>query len=260
FRTRLFELQDGSQILHCVFHHIAFDAASFPVFLGDLRALYEAEETGRSAGLAPSAATYGEFVEAQLRAMQGAEGERLWNYWRGRLREPLPVLDLPTDRPRGSDECFEGDSVPFRLEPELTSGIAALGRTVGATPYVVLCTALQCLLHRWTGATDIMVGAPVTCRTDARFSAVIGDFVNLVVLRGEVRADASFIECVRQARARVLEALDHREFPFPLLVQRLQVRRMPGRNPLVDVLFNLVKAPGKGLAEFFVGSGGEGGL
>jgi non-ribosomal peptide synthetase component F len=124
---------------------------------------------------------------------------------------------------------------------------------------MVLLAAWQSLLHRYTGQTDIVIGAPTSGRTRAEFADVAGYFVNPVVLRGNLSGDPRFVDVVAQMRQKMLGALDHQDYPFPLLVQKLHVERDPSRSPLVQVMFVMQKAQimhDQGLTPFLMGQSG----
>ena len=192
--------------------------------------------------------------------LAGAEGERLWSYWRGQLGGELSSLDLLTDRPRPPVQSFHGASVPFSLDAELTRRVRALGREYEATVYVVLLAAFQTLLHSYTGQKEILVGSPTAGRVRADLAPLVGYFVNPVALRADFDGDPTFEQFLRQTRETVLGAFAHQEFPFGLLVERLQPERDPSRQPIFQAMFVMlgVHSPEmRGLAAHAVGAAGS---
>ncbi|MCP4659629.1 MAG: amino acid adenylation domain-containing protein, partial [bacterium] len=101
-------------------HHIAFDGWSAGIFLHELAVLYRAFSMGRSPELPELPIQYADFAMWQRQWLRGEVLERQLAYWREQLAG-LPMLDLPTDRPRPAVQSFRGASQPFRLP-------AALGR------------------------------------------------------------------------------------------------------------------------------------
>src|SRR6185503_360536 len=112
----------------------------------------------------------------------------------------------------------------------------------GATLFMTLLAAFQLLLSRYTGQADILVGSPTTGRTKAELAGLVGYFVNPVVLRADLSGELTFETLLSQVRQTVLAAFEHQEYPFSLLVERLQPYRDPSRSPLFQVLFTLQKA------------------
>ena len=175
--------------------------------------------------------------------VSSAEGEGLWAYWQKQLAGELPVVNLPTDRPRPPVQTYRGASHSFRLDEEQTQRLKALAKAQGVTLYMALLAAFQVLLSRYTHQDQILVGSPTAGRTSPEFSGTVGYFVNPLVLRADLSGDPTFEAFLRQVRQTVLEALAHQDYPFAQLVERLQPTRDASRSPLFQVVFALQQAP-----------------
>ncbi|MFE1744071.1 amino acid adenylation domain-containing protein [Coleofasciculus sp. H7-2] len=240
-RVNLFTRSVEEHILLLTIHHIACDGWSIWLILDELRVLYSAAKQGTSASLPALTLTYGDYVRWQNEMLAGADGERLWTYWQKQLAGELPMLNLPTDRPRPPVQTFNGASHPFRLTQELTQQLLQLSQAEGTTLYMTLLAAFQVLLHRYTGQEDILVGSPMTGRTQTEFTPIVGYFMNLLVLRGNLSENPTFKAFLSQVRQTVLGAIAHQDYPFPLLVKQLQPNHDPSRSPLFQVSFILQK-------------------
>ncbi|HEY3571857.1 MAG TPA: AMP-binding protein, partial [Thermoanaerobaculia bacterium] len=228
-------------------HHVITDFWSLGLLLDDLAVLYPALKAGERLELPAPGLLFTDYVRWQEEMLIRPEGERLWEYWRGRLGGELPVLDLHTDRPRPRVQTYEGAARQIHLSPHLSARLKELGREHGATPFVTLLAAFETLLHRYTGQEDFLVGSVTAARTRAGFARTLGYFVNPLVLRAGLGTEADgrepgFTDLLARARADALGAFEHQDFPFPLLVERLQPQRDPGRSPLFQVMFVLQKA------------------
>src|SRR6185369_16196287 len=187
-------------------------------------------------------------------------GGRLWEYWQKQLAGELPVLNLPNDRPRPPVQTYHGASRSFKLGADLTERLNTLSRGHGVTLFMTLLAAFQLLLSRYTGQEDILVGSPTTGRTKPELAGLIGYFVNPVVLRADLSGELTFETLLSQVRQTVLAAFEHQEYPFNLLVERLQPQRDLSRTPLFQILFTLQKAHllhDKGLSSFALGETGS---
>jgi amino acid adenylation domain-containing protein len=256
-RVRLFRRSTRDHVLLITLHHIAVDFWSVGVVLQDLRELYAMRRSGKGAALVPSDVTYGDFVCWQTALLAGAEGERLWAYWQKRLAGELPVLNVPTDRPRPALPTYRGASQALSLSEPLTRELDGLAQHEGVTRYMVLLTAFQILLHRYSGQNDILVGCPIALRKKPQFRHIVGYCVNPVVMRGQVSGDLTGRAFLQQMRQTVLEALEHADYPFPLLVERLQPRRDASHTPLFQACMVLqTLAPQDDLLALFVPSAG----
>ena len=199
---------------------------------------------------------YSDFVHWQRALLASPEGERLRDYWLAKLAGELPLLDLPTDRPRPAYQTFHGDSVTLRMNGSLAGRLKALSQTHGATLYMTLLAAFQALLHRYSGQEDILVGSVLAGRDRPEIAGLVGYFLNPVAMRSDLSGDPSFADFLTQVRQTVLEAYDHQAYPLPLLADQLHFARVPGRPPLFETMFIMQKAQlleEQGLSAFALG-------
>ncbi|MCP4656533.1 MAG: AMP-binding protein, partial [bacterium] len=108
-------------------HHIAFDGWSAGVFLDELSVLYRAFSAAQGSPLPELPVQYADFAVWQRQWLRGEVLERQLGYWRTQLAG-LPVLDLPTDRPRPAVQSFRGGSESLLLPAELHGRLRALSR------------------------------------------------------------------------------------------------------------------------------------
>jgi amino acid adenylation domain-containing protein len=188
-------------------------------------------------GLEPLKHTYEDYVRWQARMLEGEEGERQWHYWQQQLAGELPVLNLPLDRPRPTVQTFRGNWIPFRVKQELSRQLLHFAREKGITLVTLLSSAYLILVHRCTGQDDILVGCPTTGRPHQAFDGIVGDFVNTVVLRADFSHDPTVELFLNRMRQTLLDAFDHQDYPFGLLVDRLNPGRDPGRPPVFQTMF-----------------------
>ncbi|MER6957551.1 MupA/Atu3671 family FMN-dependent luciferase-like monooxygenase [Streptomyces sp. NPDC000618] len=243
-RARLCGRADGSPVLLLVMHHIVADFWSMSLVVDELARCYRAAATGTGPQL-PPAGDYTDFVAAQHRYAASAEGEAAAAFWRERLGGELPVLELPTDRPRPPVQTYRGDTHDFTLDAELLGGLTALARQSGTTLYTALLCAFEVLLHRYSGQSDILVGSPVSGRGRAASADTVGYFVNPVVMRGDLSGDPVFRELLGRFSRTVSESLTHQNYPFSLLAEQLQAGRDPARSPVFQAMFIHHQAPSR---------------
>jgi amino acid adenylation domain-containing protein len=244
-------------------HHLVADFWSLEVLIGELAALYRPAGEEGPAGppeLRPLPLTYADHSRRQEAMLAGPRGKALWDFWRQELAGPLPPLELPTDRQRPRQQTFGGDAWPLRLSPETTLALRSLAAERRATQFMALLAVFQALLARLSGQREVVVGSPVSGRGSADLAGVVGYFVNPLALRADFAGDPGFAELLGATRRRVLAAFRHQDYPFPLLAERLQPRRDPGRSPLFQASFVMQKAhrPDRhGLAGFALGLPGS---
>jgi amino acid adenylation domain-containing protein/non-ribosomal peptide synthase protein (TIGR01720 family) len=243
-RLELCRRADDEHVLLLVAHHIVTDLWSLAILVSELGTLYGAHRRGRGeAGLPAPRLLYSDYVRWQAEMLAGPEGDRLWEYWRRQLDGPLPPLELPCDRPRSATRGCNGATRPQRLRAELGEDLKRLSRRHGTTLFMTLLAAYQTLLHRYTGAGQVLVGSPMPGRSRAELADVVGYFVNLVALRGDAGGDPPFAALLDRVRLAVQGAYAHQELPFALLVERLQPVRDPSRSPIFQVALAMQRTP-----------------
>jgi amino acid adenylation domain-containing protein len=239
FHALLVRSDPAEHTLVLVFHHAVFDGWSFGVLLDELAALYAAFGAGRRSPLAEPALQYTDYsVWQQTRFDQGALTEGL-AYWRRALAGAPGLLALPTDRPRPAAASYTGAQFAFVLPPDLTAAVRSRARAEGCTLYMVLLAAYQVLLARLSGQREVLVGSHVACRPRTELEALLGFFVNTVVLRGEAADELTFRAYLGQTRQTVVDALEHQDVPFELVVEELKPERTLSHNPLFQAMFTL---------------------
>ena len=87
-------------VLLLTLHHLVHDGWSLWILLDELRELYAAALEGRAPALPGPGAGYRQFVTAEAGLAAEPAAARARAFWQEHLAAPLPLLDLPGDRPR----------------------------------------------------------------------------------------------------------------------------------------------------------------
>jgi amino acid adenylation domain-containing protein len=238
--TRFRGAAGGDVLLFCA-HHSVVDLWSVAIVLQEL-----GESYGHSAPTFAAPAprhTYRDFVQWQQDWLESAAGERAWSFWKGELCGDLPRLELPRDRPRQPSPRYRGGARRFAVGRELSQRLSLLARAHGTTLFTTLLAAYEVLLGRIANEEEVLVGSPVHGRSRSEFRDVVGYFVNTVVLRGNLRGNPTFAQLLADTRAHVNGAIEHQDYPFSMLVERLETKRERSRSPLFSTMFVLEKAP-----------------
>ncbi|XQE65275.1 amino acid adenylation domain-containing protein [Pseudomonas sp. P3C3] len=237
-RVSVLRLADQEYRLLLVQHHIVSDGWSMQRFIGEFAAAYAAFAEGRTAQFAPLPLQYADYAQWQRDWLKSNEATRQLDYWKARLGEHQPLLELPTDHPRPAQGARQGMRWRFELSPLLTAQLRALAQREGSTLFSLLLAAWQTLLHRYSGQEDIRVGVPVAGRSLAEMDGVLGCFINTLVLRGEPAGLKPFRELLGELAQASRDALANQELPFDQLVEALQPTRSLSHHPLFQVAFN----------------------
>lgn len=233
FRAGLIPLGEERHLLLLDFHHIITDGVSVSVLLQELTTLYGGGELPE---LDIQYRDYTVWQEERIGSEAYMGHER---YWLEAFDGELPTLALKTALPRPELQNFEGGLINFILEEELTLQIKAFARERGTTLYTMLLGAYSMLLSNWSGEEDIIIGTPVAGRNHAQLEGLIGMFVNTVAIRSFPESYRTVGDYLSELHEDVLRALEHQDYPFEDLVQKLGIEQDRSRNPLFDTMFIL---------------------
>ncbi len=244
-RAALVRLRAQEHVLLLTMHHIISDGWSIGIFLRELASLYNAFNRGEAPALPALPLHYVDFAAWQRTWLTGGELQKQLAYWRDQLAGAPRVIALPIDRPRPPVRTFRGARSSFAITREITDKLKVLARGERATLFMILLAAFQSLLSCLTNQDDIVVGSPTAGRNRPELEALIGYFVNTVLLRAQFSGDPDFLECLRRSRAFALGAFANQDVPFEKLVEELQPARSLQINPLFQVWFVLQNASGE---------------
>ena len=238
----LYALNKHRHILLFCAHHIVVDLRAVLVLLDDLKTLLECE-VAQGVRQQPcrleNTASYHDFVTWQQNYLQSPACQADREYWRNRLDGTLPVLALPTDYPKPIVPVYRGASHTLQLGPAQTQKLKHLGRLNGATLFMTLLAVYKVLLYRYTHQHDLIVGTANSGRPQARFTDVVGNFVNPIALRSQLDSSQAFSAYLQHIRDSVSDALAHANYPFSLLVEQLQPERNADYWPIYQTWFGL---------------------
>ncbi|CAM2010574.1 condensation domain-containing protein [Acanthopleuribacter pedis] len=238
-RAHVLKVADDRHVLYLNIHHLVFDGWSEGVLVRDLTTLYQDFAANRPDSLPPLKSQYKDFATWQETMLSGEAGAKQAAYWREQLAGRLPVLDLPTDRPRPAVMSFEGALYRRVLPPAVHRALTNLAEENGASLFGVLTALVNVLLARYADQPDVIVGCPVAGRGHAGQEFQIGNFVNTLALRNKVVAESGFRDFLAQVRDNLQGAMKHQFYPYDTLIAGLALRRDPSRAPLTDILINL---------------------
>ncbi|WP_408083504.1 non-ribosomal peptide synthase/polyketide synthase [Pseudomonas aeruginosa] len=237
-RVRLIRLGEERHVLLLTLHHIVSDGWSMNVLIEEFSRFYSAYATGAEPGLPALPIQYADYALWQRSWLEAGEQERQLEYWRGKLGERHPVLELPTDHPRPAVPSYRGSRYEFSIEPALAEALRGTARRQGLTLFMLLLGGFNILLQRYSGQTDLRVGVPIANRNRAEVEGLIGLFVNTQVLRSVFDGRTSVATLLAGLKDTVLGAQAHQDLPFERLVEAFKVERRLSHSPLFQVMYN----------------------
>lgn len=240
-RASLFEVAADEHVLVLLLHHMTCDEGSIGPLGRDLAESYGARCRGAAPAWAKPPVQYADYVLWQSRRLGDASDShsiaaRQLSFWRTRLSGLADGIGLPVDRPRPATPSCGEDSVRFEISPEEHSRLVELSHGTGTTMFVIVHAALAVLLSRLTGDVDVPIGTLTAGRTEEALDEVIGLMANTVVLRTDLAGNPTFTDLLHRVREADLAAFANQDVPFEQVVETVNPARIPGQNPLCQVL------------------------
>jgi amino acid adenylation domain-containing protein len=240
-RVGLIEMNETRHILLIDMPHIITDGISNSILIRDFMVLYPG---GTLPGIPLQYKDYAEWQKAFLESPAMKKQEE---YWLSRFSGDIPVLSLPTDYPRPAKRRFEGSSIRFEIDRQLTEKIKKLAAESETTLFIVLLAVYTILLYKYTGQEDIVVATGVAGRTHADLQHVIGMFINMLPMRNRPGENISFERFLEDVRENAVKAYENQDYPFDELVRKLKLREQGGRHPVFDTVFEWIDPASLGM-------------
>lgn len=242
-RCRCFIESDHSIVLVVTMHHMITDGWSMGIFIKDLIYYYNLNFGYHKGELEELYIQYIDYSEWQRELYQDDYINPSMEYWRKQFNEMPAILNMPLDHPRPLLPSSKGAFIPFDIHDNTANKLTCLAKEQGATLFMVLLAAYNVFLFRHTMQQDIAIGSPVAGRNHTDVENIIGFFINTLVLRTPMKAKDTFIEYLPRVKETVLNAFEHQDLPFHLLVQNMNVERNLHIAPLFQTMFTFQNAP-----------------
>lgn len=237
-RVTLLHLSATRHVLQFCAHQIMLDGGSFNLMRNELFEHYRSLREGREPNLPGLSMQFSDYAMRVQSRLGAVSMERQLSYWRERLGDPSYVLDLPFDHPRPPRRATVAGRSSHEMSAELSAGVRRLATIHETTPFVVMLSAFSLLLQRYSGQGDVRLAVPLPKREPSLDAALVGQFMNLVVIRLTVSSTDAFAMLIEHSKRYLAEADAHGDLPFSRLVDALRVPRSLANTPLCQVMFN----------------------
>jgi thioesterase domain-containing protein/non-ribosomal peptide synthetase component F len=235
-RAKLFRVRRDEHVLVITLHHIIADGWSQSVIQRELWTVYEALLDGAEPNLPPLAIQYGDFAAWQAEWIASDEMRAALRFWEETLAGELPVLDFPAARATGRLPVSRAAMETLVLPDDLVQALKKRCAQESATVFMAMFACFAVLLARYADQDDVLVGSPVANRRPET-EPLIGPFAGPFALRLNVAGNPTLREVLKRASDVAMDALAHTDLPFEILLERLKVRSVHGRNPLFQFYF-----------------------
>jgi hypothetical protein len=239
YRGRLVRFSENEHRLYLALHHIIFDGLSlYRIFVSELQALYEAFSQGLPSPLPELAVQYGDYSVWQRGWVETIAPAQL-AYWREKLAGASQHDVLKTDRPRPEMQSYRGAMAKIALDPAVSAALKELNQRINVTLFMSLLATFYILLREQSGETDLTIATTSAGRHHSELEALMGYFLDTLVLRVSLADDPSFEELALRCKEILLGAMANDGIPFSRLVTELVGKRNTSRHPFFQVMFSL---------------------
>jgi len=236
FQYKLIRLQEESYLLMSNVHHIISDGWSQGIIHSEILEFYNAFIKGTGIDLPALKLQYKDYTYWHNRLIGQGSFNVSRQYWSEKFKDRPNGIELPLDHTRQPIQTFNGGKVVFIIDKQRTSQLHRLSLEQDATLFMSLLTLVEIFLYRYTGQTDMIIGAPIANRKHPELQSMIGFLVNTLIYRNPLNPEESFNQTLAKIKPEALECYKYQDYPFDLLVEQLGLDRDLSQSPLFNVM------------------------
>ncbi|MBW3549963.1 MAG: amino acid adenylation domain-containing protein, partial [Proteobacteria bacterium] len=241
--VRLARLEARRHVLLLCIHHIVVDHISVLQIGREIGELYAACKSAAPIEVDEERLQFPDYVVWQREQMSEEVIAHKLEYWNSVLGDQPHTLDLPTDRVRPAVQSFAGDELSVCLPRELSAGLRRHAQREKQSLFVAVLSALNVVLHKYSGQRDLIVGCPMANRPTEEMHEVLGLFMNVLPVPVGIDPDQHFDQLAEHVRRQVTRTQALQDTPFEKIVRSGDITRSASHNPLVQVWFTFQDAP-----------------
>lgn len=266
WRVLLLRLDEAEYVLALTIHHIIADRWSLGLFMDELRHFYSQPEKSRTTSqeakmgqnfseepqatdtshhtagqptpLADLPIQYADFAQWQSTWLASDTADKQRTFWQETFSGAVEPLELPVTDHQGAilvHSHNHGSQARHTIPPHVIEAAQTFCQQHDLSLFVLLLSAFEATLHRYTEQTDLIVCTPIVARRQIELENLIGYFNNIVALRTPLAEDATFADLVQQNHQVVLDAYEHQELPFHIVTEQPTLTRVPLARALISL-------------------------
>ena len=239
FRHYLVKASEEEHLLKLGAHHLVCDGWSWGVILQDIIKLYLSYSRGENR-ISVKAGSYGEYALKLQDYHQSEEYKKQEQFWLNQYEDEIPILDIPTDRPRQAPRNYECERMDHKISGSLYENIKGLKRRNKTTIATILITAFETYLYRVTGQDTITLAMPTAGQVITNNYHLVGHCVNLLPLKSHHNGEANFLTYLNHRKFELLQAYENNGVTYGTLLNKLNIPRDSSRIPLVPVMLSIM--------------------
>lgn len=243
FEATLLTDEKETHFLLINMHHIISDGWSVSILFNEIFRLYQSFAVDEELPLSEPEFQYADYSGWQEEQLEKSHWQKQLAYWKEKLGNDLPVLQLPTEKSRSKIVSNRGSFTQFTIPLDVSKGISQLCQTENSTLFIGVLTAFNILLSRYSQQEDIIIGTTIANRNRIEFEETLGLFANTIAIRTDLSNNPTFRELLKRVRNVTIEAYDNQDIPFEKIVEELNPTRSLNHSPIFQAMFVLQNTP-----------------
>ncbi|AFV87764.1 non-ribosomal peptide synthetase [Alteromonas mediterranea] len=235
-KAALIKRAEEDYVFALTVHHIGCDGWSLGILADELSECYSNMLRGKNSVLTELPFQFTDYAAWESEWLASSEYSKSLEIWKNRLSGAPEIHNLPLDFPRKNLKNQAGKCFTRKLPSSLYADVKNLLKIKQISSFILLHAAFLCLLHRYSGDTDIVVGTVMSNRKITDVQGLIGCFVNTLPVRSEFTSEDTFAEMLEQSKQRLLEAYDNQHVPIETIVKEVTNNRLLTTNPLFQII------------------------
>ncbi len=237
FRVELLQLSKTDHVLVLMSHALILDYEALTTILQDIAEFYQAFSRGSTPSTTSSAIQWTEYIEQYAEEIMQRGSVATEEYWKDIFAPTVPLLHLPSDRPRPPVKNYEGARWSVSIEPDLEVQLRTWAEDEGTTLFTVLFSAFTVILHRLAQQKDIVVGTDRGPEYLDDKQRVVARTRNMVPIRSRYDPSQRFADHMRVQADSLVQAYKHNQLSLTDLIQVLKLPRDQSRSALFSAAF-----------------------
>lgn len=246
----LIHLNEDRYIFLMNMHHIISDGWSMNILFDELLSVYNSLKDNKIIDLEPIKLQYKDYTLWILNKVKNGALKKAEEYWLNRFNGQIPVIDLPTHNIRPIVQTHNGNFIKRIYSHDLINRLSVIYSSNGATLFMALMSIIKILLFKYSGQNDLIIGTPVAGRNHSDLNNQIGFYLNTLAIRSTINDNMTFLDFLLKEKNVLLEAYEYQDYPFDLLVEKLNYQRDISRSALFDIFIVLQNQEQLGILDY----------
>lgn len=221
-------------------HHIISDARSMQLIIQYLIQQYEMITTKISN------IQYKDYVVWNKKNISESVQQDNENYWYGLFKDGIAKLQLPIDH---YEEIATGRIKRYKIDFNLTQEVHNACKKNNVTVFMFLVTIYNIVLFKARRQQEIVIATPVSTRDYPQVENMIGNFVNIILLKNIISGDMTFLDLLHSVKENTTLAFQHKNFPYEKIVKNFREDIGEERLPLAPAMINILEKENTILAD-----------